>query len=358
MHYERDNIQRLEPYVPGEQPETAEVVKLNTNENPYPPAPAVLDALRNLPAESLRRYPPPRAQRFRKLAAKLHNVAPENVIATNGGDELLRLAITVFASPNRGIGGVGSSEPTYSLYRVLAEIHDTNYFVVPLNDDFTLPADFAARLAQADCNLALLVNPHAPSGRLFPLDQLRTAAHDFPGVLVIDEAYVNFATCDALDLIRGESPAENVLILRTLSKGYSLAGIRFGYGLAHPNLITALDKARDSYNTDILSQTAAVAALENVEYAAANWQKVIAERIRLADALGQLGCFVYPSETNFLLTIPPTSASAASLYHSLKKSGIFVRYFDQDRLRDKLRITVGTEAQNNTLIKALAELLQ
>lgn len=357
MQYERDNIHRLEPYVPGEQPETGDVIKLNTNENPYPPAPAVLEAVRDLTGDALRRYPPPRAGRFRKLAAKLHNLAPEQVIATNGGDELLRLAITVFASPNRGVGGVGSTEPTYSLYPVLASIHDSNYYAVPLNDDFTLPGDFAPRLAEADCNLAFLVNPHAPSGRLFPLEQLRAIAGEFPGVLVIDEAYVNFAHTDALDLLRPPNAMKNVLILRTLSKGYSLAGIRFGYGLGDASLIAALDKARDSYNTSILSQTAAVAALENVEYAAANWQKVITERSRLTDALQQLGCFVYPSHTNFLLVIPPTTTSARTLYESLKKFSIFVRYFDQDRLRDKLRITIGTESQNNALIQALAELL-
>lgn len=357
MVYERENIEHLEPYVPGEQPQTARVVKLNTNENPYPPAPGVLEAIRRIDGESLRRYPPPRAQRFRQLAGEVHGLEADQVIATNGADELLRLAVTVFATPGRGVGGVGSTEPTYSLYPVLAEIQDANYMTVRLGDDFSLPGDLAEQLNEADCNLAFVVSPHAPSGRLFGVEELGRIAARFSGVLVIDEAYVNFAASDALALIRGRGAARNVVILRSLSKGYSLAGLRFGYGLGHRDLIAALDKARDSYNMNIAAQTGAIAALENREYAATTWQKVIAERARLAAALDRMGYFVYPSETNFLLVVPPTTAGAVNVYESLKKSGIFVRYFDQDRLRDKLRITVGTEAQNNALIEALAELL-
>lgn len=357
MPYERPNIERLSAYVPGEQPQTSRVVKLNTNENPYPPAEAVLEAIRAVTPEALRRYPSPQAQTFRETAARAHGLAPEQVIATNGGDELLRLAVTVFCEPSRdGRGGVGTAEPSYSLYPVLAAIHDTPLTRVPLNDDFSLPEDFADRLNDAGCRLAFIVNPHAPSGRLQPLDQLERIARAFRGVLMIDEAYVDFAQRDALPLLDPARGLDNVLLLRSLSKGYSLAGLRFGYGLGAPGLIAAMDKARDSYNTDVLSQAAACAALEARSAAHVSWRQVVSERDRLTAVLTERGWFVYPSQSNFVLATPPADGpDARSLYESLKREGIFVRYFDQDRLRDKLRITVGTPGQNDALLQALPD---
>lgn len=355
MLYERDNIHRLTPYIPGEQPQRADVVKLNTNENPYPPPQAVLDAIHGVSADQLRRYPPPRAQRFREVAASLHGVSPEQVIATNGGDELLRMAVTVFCDP--GGRGIGETYPTYSLYDVLAEIHGTSISQVPLGDDWSVPEDFAERLNERGCRLALLVNPHAPSGRREPIDKIERIARAFRGVVLIDEAYVDFATSDAVPLLDAARGLDNVLLLRTLSKGYSLAGLRFGYGLGHPRLIEALDKARDSYNTDILSQTAAIAALSARDEARESWCKVIAERTRLTDALRARGFTVPPSETNFVLATPPGSGpSAQEIYRALCDRAIFVRYWDAPRLADKLRITVGTPAQNDALLGALEEI--
>lgn len=358
MAYERDNIRKLHAYVPGEQPQTSRVVKLNTNENPYPPAQAVMQAIHDVTAEQLRRYPSPNARAFRETAAKVHNLTPEQVIATNGGDELLRLVITVFTQPTGGAqagpGGVGTAEPSYSLYPVLADIHDTPMTGVPMNEDFSLPEDFAAKLNAAGCRLAFIVNPHAPSGRLQPVEQLERIAREFEGVLVIDEAYVDFADHDALSLLDPAKGLDNVLLLRTLSKGYSLAGLRFGYGLGHAGLIEAMDKARDSYNTDALSQAAAVAALQSRQDAQQSWQKVIAQRGRLTDELRSRRWQVLPSQSNFVLAQPPEAGpNARELYESLKAEGIFVRYFDQDRLRDKLRITVGTPEQNDELLAAL-----
>jgi histidinol-phosphate aminotransferase len=366
MPYERDNIRGLSPYVPGEQPQTDKVVKLNTNENPYPPARAVMDAIASVTADSLRRYPPPLATPFRLAAAEAHDLNPDQVIATNGGDELLRLAITVFCDPTGseeaqgtvrtggGAGGVGETWPTYSLYDVLARIHDTPILRVPLDEDWAIPQDFAGRLNEAGCRLALVVNPHAPTGRFESSDRLRQIATDFNGVLLVDEAYVGFARHDASELVRGDEGLDNVLLLRTLSKGYSLAGLRFGYGLGHRNLIAALDKARDSYNTDILAQVAAVAALASRKEAAASCEKVVAERRRLGDELARLGWWVWPSDCNFILAKPPEKGpNAQTIYESLKRDGVFVRYFDQDRLRDKLRITIGTPDQNDTLLRSL-----
>lgn len=359
MGYERPNIDRLAPYVPGEQPASDQPIKLNTNENPEPPDPAVLEAIRAVSAESLRRYPDPAAMTFRRTAAAAHDVTPDQIIATNGGDELLRLAITVFTEPGQGRVGLGLTSPTYSLYPVLAAIQDCPITTVPRGPDFSLPADLAERWNDAGCNLAMLVNPHAPSGRLESLETLRGIAQAFQGVLLIDEAYVDFAEHEALSLVRGEAALDNILLLRSMSKGYSLAGLRFGYGIGHPALIAALDKARDSYNTDVLSQAAATAALEHRHRARETWQRVIQQRRRVADQLGQLGFTVLPSESNFLLATPPEPGPAASdLYQSLKQRGVFVRYFNQERLRDKLRITIGRREQNDALLTALAELLQ
>jgi len=364
MPYERPNIQRLAPYLPGEQPRPGDrVIKLNTNENPYPPAPAVLDAIHRVDAEQLRLYPQPQARAFRQAAAKVHNLDENQVIATNGGDELLRLAITVFCQPRptpatageiSDSAGLGYAVPSYSLYETLAQIHDTPITTIPLGHAFTLPDDFARQLNAAGCRLAVIVNPHAPSGRLEPLETLRAVAKTFRGVLLIDEAYVDFAQHDAVSLLHPEAGLDNVLLLRSLSKGYSLAGLRFGYGIGHRDLIAALDKARDSYNTDALAQAVAVAAIQHRRHAAQSCQRVIAERERVSHALNTLGCRVLPSQSNFLLVTPP--ADASSVYQSLKRRSILVRYFDQDRLRDKLRITIGTPAQNNALISTLTEL--
>ena len=357
MAYERDNIKGLSPYVPGEQPADVSVVKLNTNENPYPPDTAVLEAVRSVQAESLRRYPPPDANLFRQTAADVHDLQPDQVIATNGGDELLRLAITVFCEPAGagGVDGLGETQPTYSLYDVLARIHDTSVTRVPLEDDWAIPDDFAAQLNDAGCRLALVVNPHAPSGWYESNDRLRRIAEAFNGVLLVDEAYVDFARLDASELVRGDDGLKNVLLLRTMSKGYSLAGLRFGYGLGHRELITALDKARDSYNTDILAQTAAVVALKHRDAAKRNCDKVVQERRRVGDELARLGWRAWPSDSNFILAQPPDNGlNAQQTYESLKQQNVFVRYFDQDRLRDKLRITIGTPKQNDTLLRALA----
>jgi len=377
MNYERDNIQRLDAYAPGEQPQIADVVKMNTNENPYPPAEAVLEAIRSIQGDQLRRYPPPLAGEFRKVAGALHNLDASQVIATNGGDELLRMAITALCTPgtwasnsveyekasgkggwfDKG-GGLGQTQPTYSLYDVLANIHDTPVTNVALNDDWSIPDDFAAKLNDAGCRLAMVVNPHAPSGRLEPLATLEAIAQNFRGVLLIDEAYIDFAEHDALPLLDPSRELDNVLILGTLSKGYSLAGLRLGYGLGSANLIATLDKVRDSYNTDVISQAAAVAALGCSDVARANCEKVIAERDRLARALSDLGWSVSPSQSNFLLVKPGIDQpSAQTVFESLKQQAIFVRYFNQARLRDKLRITIGRKSQNDKLLAALKAIL-
>lgn len=378
MTYERDNIRRLDAYVPGEQPGYRQtgfaggITKLNTNENPYPPSDAVMRAIRELSPEALRLYPPADAAEFRAAAGEAHGLSADHVIATNGGDELLRLLITVFCEPATGQtsgdaaaisgGGIGMTSPSYTLYEVLANIQDTPVTVVERTDapdgGFALPADYAEQLNAANCRLAFLVNPHAPSGRLESLDTLRQIAEAFRGILVIDEAYADFAPHDALPLLR--EGRENVVVLRSLSKGYALAGLRFGYGLAHPSVIATLDKARDSYNTDILSQAAATAAVRDRGYARSTWDRVIAERQRLAAALRARGFAVPDSHSNFVLAQVPGDAPAArakAIYEHLKTHDLLIRYFNKPRLADRLRLTVGTPAQNDRLLELLDSFL-
>lgn len=356
MGYERSSIAAMRGYVPGKQLASKSVIKLNSNENPYPPSPAVMAALQGLDPDRLRRYPPPGADAFRQAAARLHGLQPDQVVATNGGDELLRMVITTFVDPGAPIGVV---EPSYSLYPILAAIHDSPVVRVDSLADFAPPADLAARMNAAGVKLLFVVNPHAPSGQLTAPAALSELAAAFAGVLLIDEAYVDFVDPELQhDVVPLLARHDNVLLLRTLSKGYSLAGLRFGYGLGAAELIAPLLwKTRDSYNVDAISQIIACAALEHRDDAARSWQLVRAERARLGTALHALGFAVHPSQSNFLLAYVPKGASAAHLQRELEQRDMLIRYFDEPRLRDALRISVGTAAENDRLLQLLRELL-
>lgn len=352
MSFERDNIQKMAGYSYGEQPADVATVKLNTNENPYPPGPAVQAALANFKAEALRRYPPALANEFRAAAAELHNVTIDNIIATRGGDELLRLLFTTFTDPG---DIVAVTEPTYSLYPVLAQIQGAEVLSVPLTKDWTLPEDFAATANNANAKMTFIVNPHAPSGTLISTETVRRLATKLNSILLIDEAYVDFIDPEheygCLDLVRDH---ENVIFLRSLSKGYGLAGLRFGYGIGHATLIEPmLTKTRDSYNLDAISQHLATAAILDQTYSKRTWALVRASRSDLKESLEQRGFRVLPSESNFLLAITPDSGpSAEALYNGLKAQNILVRFFDAVGMDDKLRITVGTDAENSALLSA------
>jgi len=352
VSYERANIESMSGYVPGEQPDSVDVIKLNTNENPYPASSRVASVLARIQVEDLRRYPSPTAQQFRETAAQYHRLDSANILPTNGGDELLRLAITTFAGPGEV---VGIAEPSYSLYPVLTEVQDCKLLPVPLLDNWSLPSNFVATLNDAGARLALLVNPHAPTGLLMSAAQLIEIAAAFHGVLVVDEAYVDFVDPEQqYDLTPAIKDLDNLLILRTLSKGYSLAGLRFGYGIGAKELLAPMMyKTRDSYNTDYISQQLANAAIESASQARESWEKVRNERARLTTELEQLGLSSLPSQANFILAQCSSQESARTIYHGLKESGILVRYFDQERLQDKLRITVGTPEQNQQLLQNL-----
>jgi len=358
MGYERANIARMHGYVPGKQPASSETIKLNTNENPYPPCDAVLRELTAIPADALRRYPPPSAEAFRDRAAALHGLGKDQVVAVNGGDELLRLVLTTFVPPGAPIGVI---EPSYSLYPVLAQIHDSPVVAADAEPDWSWPADLAERMNRAGVAVLMVVNPHAPSGRLTPAAAIAELAGAFRGVLLVDEAYVDFVDPElGHDVVALIARFDNLLVLRTLSKGYSLAGLRFGYGLGAASLITPLLwKTRDSYNVDAIAQRLAMAALAARDRASETWAKVRRERARVSAALRGMGfALAADSQSNFVLATPPAGASASALQQTLEQRGLLVRYFAEPRLATSLRITIGTPEQNDRLLALLAELTQ
>ncbi len=350
MAYFRDNIERLEGYVPGYQPKSGNVIKLNTNENPYPPSPEVLKALAGLAPDRLRRYPDPVGNEFRSAAAEVHALTPENIICTNGGDDLLTICIRAFCDKTSPVACAG---PTYSLYPVLAGIQDCDYIEIPYRRGNALPAE---KLAKTSAGLIIVCNPNAPTASFIQpgeIDKLCAAVKGKTAVM-IDEAYVDFADTNCIDLVKKH---DNVIILRSMSKGYSLAGIRFGYGIACPELITGLiEKVKDSYNVDVCAITAATAAIKDQQYFKSNVEKVIAERKRLTSGLREVGFDLDESFTNFLFARPP-KGRAVQLYHKLIERNIYVRYFDITGINDRLRITVGTPEQNTQLINAVKEIL-
>jgi len=344
----RPNITAMTPYVPGEQPAIGErVIKINTNENPYPPSPAAMKVLREIDGEQLRRYPQPTAQTFREAAGAVLGYDADWILPGNGSDDLLTMLFRACTEPGRA---AAYAMPTYTLYRTLAKIQNAEVIEVPFDDDFNLPAD---GLAAAGAPLTLVANPNAPSGTLFSPDELEALAGRVKGLMVIDEAYVDFAESSAIDLPRR---CENVIVLRTLSKGYSMAGLRLGFGVARPEILTGLMKVKDSYNVDALACAIGAAAIADQAYKNDCAAKVRTSRGLLEGQLKDLGFAVWPSQANFLL-VRPTAIGAREMYEGLKKRGILIRYFQQPKLEDKLRISIGTEDDNAQLMRAISEIL-
>jgi histidinol-phosphate aminotransferase len=346
MSYFRENIEKMAGYEPGFQPLNTDVVKLNTNENPYPPSPKVIEAIKNITLEQLRRYPQPIADTFREATAEVFRIEPENIICVNGGDELLNIAIRAFCDENRP---VAYPTPTYSLYSVLAQIANCPAVEIPFDEEFNLPA----KLTVSGAALTIVCNPNAPSGTFIPKEELSQLAEEIKGVLLIDEAYVDFAEDNCLELVK---KFDNVIILRSMSKGYSLAGLRFGFGIANQELIKGLLKVKDSYNVDAVAIAVAMAAIEDQQYFKNNVKKIKIERKFLTEKLTELGFDVPTSQANFVLA-KPSKMRAIDIYEKLKDRNIYVRYWAYPDIKDKLRISVGTAEQNEKLINALKEIL-
>jgi histidinol-phosphate aminotransferase len=341
----RSTVREMAGYAPGEQPSAAaRVVKLNTNENPFPPSPKVMAAIRGVEAESLRRYPNPDADPFRDAAAKLHGVSRDMIMAGNGSDDVLTIATRTFIPPG---GSLAYPDPTYSLYPVLAQLQDARPIAVPWDAGYRLPID---ALAATQASAIYLANPNAPTGTLVPATDISKLAAKFDGLVLVDEAYVDFAEEHCLSLLEDRP---NVVVTRSLSKSYSLAGLRFGYAVAQPQVIAEMMKVKDSYNTDAISVAAATAAIGDQEYARTRWAYVREERKKLSDELNQAGWSVLPSQANFILVNVP-GGRGRDAYHGLKQQGILVRFFEV--LPDKIRITIGQSHENNALLAGVKAL--
>ena len=357
----RPLVQDLHAYVPGEQPKIKGLIKLNTNENPYPPSPKVLTAVRAAVDGRLRLYPNPSAEKLRAKLAKLHGCRPENILVGNGSDEVLALATRAFVEVASKSGRdsrtvVQYFTPSYSLYPVLADIHGAVKNVVALNPDFTLPQVAALKRGKTwDFNaaLTLITTPNAPSGRGYATAQLDQLCRAQKGVVVLDEAYVDFADENAMALALKHP---HVLVARTFSKAYSLCFQRVGYFVGHAGLVAALDKIRDSYNVNGLGQIAAEATLNDLKYYRACFKKIVATRTWLTRELTRLGFRALPSQTNFLLVKPPRHPAKAWL-QKLRDRKILVRWFSAPEISEFLRITIGTPAEAQALVRAVREIL-
>jgi histidinol-phosphate aminotransferase len=339
-------VRGVEPYTPGEQPQASRhVVKLNTNENPYPPSQAVLDALHDAVDERLRLYPDPEARTLRVEAARLYGLPPECILAGNGSDELLALVLRALVDPG---DRVAFPVPTYSLYETLVAVQGGTVVEVPWPSDWSLPRE----LERADAKVTFLCNPNSPSGTIVPLDQIERLADRVAGILVVDEAYADFGPVTALGLV---GCRRNVVVLRTLSKAYSLAGLRVGLAFGDPALLRGLRTVKDSYNLDRLSQVAACAALRDRTAFDAAISRVCRTRARLTDALRAHGYLVPESYANFVLARRP-GVDQSGLAGALAESDILVRHFWTHGLGDALRISVGTDEEIDVLLTALARL--
>ena len=352
--FERPNIRNMEGYAPGEQLSAHNIIKLNTNESPFPPTKRVGELLANFNYEALNLYPDPSSSSLRKFIAEMHGLTPSNIVITHGGDEGLRLAVTTFVDPGEHCL---FEDPTYSLYSVLAGIQDAKSLSIELNDDWSLPEDFANRAIKSESKLTFIVNPHAPSGRFLTDKALGAIADSIPGVLLIDEAYFDFVDTElkynTAEIVKNH---KNVLVLRTLSKGYGLAGLRLAYLVGDEKLVAPIrEKTADSYNTSKLNQELGLVALQDQDYADNVWNEIRIERSRLSEELRMLGFKVNPSQTNFILVeSPEPKINAKEIYNGLRESGVLVRYFDTKRLKRAFRVTVGTRSQNAIFLEKLS----
>jgi histidinol-phosphate aminotransferase len=344
------HVLRMDGYVPGEQPRDGVFIKLNTNENPYSPSPRALEAMRAAVDERLRLYPDPMATALREAAAERHGVGPEWVLAGNGSDDLLTILVRTFAAPG---DAVVYPMPSYVLYRTLAEIQGARAVEVPYESDWSLdPARFATEAAATGARLAFLANPNSPSGTALAPTEVADLARRLDIPLVVDEAYADFADADCMGLV-AEHP--NVIVTRSFSKGYGLAGLRAGYLVANLDLADNLVKVKDSYNLDRIAIAGAAAALADRTYLAETRARILATRARMTESLRGLGYEVPDSQANFVWCAggPP----AVSVYEALKARGILVRLMRYAGRAPGLRISVGTDAEIDALLAAMREIV-
>lgn len=344
----RPCVRDMAAYVPGEQPREGTVLKLNTNENPYPPSPRVFESLHAaLTGDRLRKYPDPIGMHFRQTAGRVLGVDPDGILIGNGSDDILTILTRAFV-PEDGL--IVSPTPSYLLYRTLASLQGARFTTVPFAPDWKLPSPWPIKNA----DLTFLANPNSPSGTTVSLPGIEFVRAHIEGPLVIDEAYADFAEGNALELLK--RGANDVVITRSFSKSYSLAGIRFGFAVGDPALIRQLYKVKDSYNCDALSLVAAAAAIEDQEYFRVIRGRILATRGRMEKVLADLGFIVCPSQANFVWC-RRTDRPVKSIYEELKKCNILVRYMNYEGYGDGLRISVGTDEEIDRLLAVLTAIL-
>lgn len=345
----RDNLIKIEPYVAGEQPNKTDFIKLNANENPYPPSPMVAKAVRDFGADALKKYPSANAVPLVNAIAKRGGLKPENVFAGNGTDDVLSLAFRAFFNSDKPII---FPDITYSFNTVWCDILRIPYETIPVDGDFNIdPADYARPNGGV-----VIANPNAPTSIGRGLDFIRKILDsNCESVVIVDEAYVDFGGVTAVPLLQ---EYDNLLITRTFSKSRSLAGMRLGWAMGSPELISALYATKDSMNSypvDSIAQAAGVAAIEDEEYFQATLKRVIATRERLTKELRGMGFTLPDSQTNFVFATHPKH-SAKEIFEFLKTRDIYVRWFNKPRIDNFLRITVGTDEDTDALIAALKDL--
>lgn len=349
--YWSDLAASLVPYVPGEQPKDRQYVKLNTNENPYPPSPSVMRAIREAADGDLRLYPDPTCSDLAARAAAHYGVEPNGIFVGNGSDEILAFAFAAFFSPKNE--PILFPDITYSFYKVYAGLYNVPYRTVPLDDDFGVQLD---RFMEPNGGI-VLPNPNAPTARYIEADSFRRLLERNPdAVVIIDEAYIDFGGRSAVGMT---ADYPNLLVVQTLSKSRSLAGLRVGFAIGHPDLIEGLNRVKNSFNSytiDRLALAGAAAALEDRDYFEETTRKVVATRERTAARLQQLGFRVIDSAANFVFVSHP-DRSAASLFQDLKHRGVLVRYFKQPRIDNFLRVSIGTDEEMDRFLREVEELL-
>ena len=344
--YFRDNIAEMQPYVPGEQPRDGDYIKLNTNENPYPPAPRVIDDIKAACGEDLRLYPDPDALIVREKLSHVFDVDRSQIMLGNGSDELLNIILRSFVGDGQQ---VHCPTPTYAYYKKLVQIQNAQHVEIPFADDYSLPEGLGMGAA-----LTLVANPNSPSGTLADGKSLARVAEATDGVLVVDEAYVDFSEGGSIGMLKNH---RNLVIVRTMSKSFSLAGMRVGMALAHPDLIGGLTKVKDHYNIGRLSLVAAAAAIDSIDVMRKNADRVRQTREYLSFELRKLGMEVWNSSANFVLA-RVRGADAGTIQLELKRRRILVRHFDEDRLKDCLRISVGQREEIEALLRELGDILE
>ncbi len=347
MKYQRDILKDVHGYTPGEQLNVPDIIKLNTNENPYPPSPKVGEALAAMTGDNFRKYPDPLSVKFRRLCAERYGYDSEDwVMAGNGMDELLAMTLRTFVDPGATVLSVN---PTYSLYEILVQLHGAQYATLDLGDDGSLPE----ALYSADGALCFVPRPNAPTGLSASRASMERLCESFKGIVYIDEAYVDFAEDSCMDFPKRY---DNVIVGRTFSKSFGLAGMRIGVAVANPAIIAEFMKTKDSYNLNGASQAAGIAAMQDYAYMEAQAEKIKATRVRMTAGLRTLGFEVQDSQSNFVLARWNATPCAKDIFTKLRDEAILVRYFELEGLENALRISVGTEAETDALLNALAYL--